>query len=581
MASFRHYIKNLPKEFGKVFEAILAVFGRLNPEDIAKIRDWSRNEETGKRGENIPDAFIPYIAWEMGCLYEALYFDRFQERITADDILKYKDLRRYEGTDYGLKNAIELIPAVESAEISRILGENALPACVFRLIAKLADDREFEKKDWKFFYYLVNDYKRKSAKCLIDFKRDVEVHPLKVNHAVRCDRIVEFRVQEVGGELAILSPASLQAFYFGDTVTISGTCSLADGTTAQITITMPDNTTVTLTATVNSGLFSATWNVPTNHGTGDFAITITALHLQESVTISAASHVLTMSTPEAGDEIQLENSVTVSGITDFADGSVITLSLTQNGETTTIGTATAASGAFTYLWTTEGNAGDAVISASCGGITATVSVTLASAFTVVAPTANQAVLAGTPFSVEVESEAVGNVLVYAGSTLIATIPISDGVAEETAAIPSEILGIGSAFIIEDGEEVPVGNITTLALTFTDGLSTKNVNVRVTTDSGFDIGTAQGTAKASPDIDKTFELDLFGTAEVSGTAVIGDRETMDFVDLGTAAAAADADNVINELDVFGTANAGIIPSENHEDDCDFGTAVVTITATEEE
>ena len=431
MASFRHYIKNLPKEFGKVFEAILAVFGRLNPEDIAKIRDWSRNEETGKRGENIPDAFIPYIAWEMGCLYEALYFDRFQERITADDILKYKDLRRYEGTDYGLKNAIELIPAIESAEISRTLGENALPACVFRLIAKLADDREFEKKDWKFFYYLVNDYKRKSAKCLIDFQRDVEVHPLKVNHAVRCDRIVEFGVQLVPGFVSIASI-------------------------------------------------------------------------------------------ENGETIRIGTNLTISGVAGFDDGATVSL---YRGEAL-IGTATVSGNAFSYTWRAAGASGSDVIRAVCEEAEDSVSVEFVVVIVVNEPVENQAVTVGTAFDVSVQSVAEGNVSVYIGNALIASIPIEDGLAEGTAVIPDSLAGVGSAFIVDGGGETPAGGDLTIPLRFADANGDATVNVKAALGEHFVVGTAIGTMGFTADrtINGEFELEASGQVGYTPEEV----ETADFV-----------------------------------------------------
>ena len=94
---FKRYLKNIPKEFGKVFEVLADKFAELNPEEILNLRDWI--------GGEIPEDFIPYLAWENGCLYDYLFFGH----LTPENIKELRKLRAKEGTTDGLVEAVQLV----------------------------------------------------------------------------------------------------------------------------------------------------------------------------------------------------------------------------------------------------------------------------------------------------------------------------------------------------------------------------------------------------------------------------------------------------------------------------------------
>ena len=224
-----------------------------------------------------------------------------------------------------------------------------------------------------------------------------------------------------------------------------------------------------------------------------------------------------ITSPASSAEIVTGSNITITGTTDFADGETVTLYKTVGGIDTQIGSTVVTSGAFSYTWTASGDPGSITLKAVCNGIESEVTVTLLSALTVVAPTVNQNIPVDTAFSVNVETGEEGSVSVYVGSTLIATIPIVDGAAIGAAIIPQSAVGVGSAFIIEDGQEIPADDSASITLRFTDGAAEKTVNIYLTNiSSDFIIGTAVGTMGFTADRTITGEFELKASGQVGYT-----------------------------------------------------------------
>ena len=179
---FRRYLKNIPKEFGKVFEALADKFAELNPEEILKLRDWT--------GGEIPDDFLPYLAWENGCLYDYLFLGH----LTPEDIKELRKLRVKEGTTDGLVEAVQLVPAIVDNSV-RFEREDADPACTGKLTAEIDLNKVWTVKDWKYFFYLISDYKRASLWLTMLLSRSLQKKDLFVGAGVIADAVVTFPVQ--------------------------------------------------------------------------------------------------------------------------------------------------------------------------------------------------------------------------------------------------------------------------------------------------------------------------------------------------------------------------------------------------
>lgn len=181
---FRRYLKNIPKEFGKVFEALADKFAELNPEEMLKLRDWT--------GGEIPEDFIPYLAWENGCLYDYLFFGH----LTPENIKELRKLRVKEGTTDGLVEAVQLVPAIVDNSV-RFEREDTDPACTGKLIAEIDLDKVWTEKDWKYFFYLIGDYKRATLWLTLLLERNLENQNLFIGAGVINNAKVTFPVQPV------------------------------------------------------------------------------------------------------------------------------------------------------------------------------------------------------------------------------------------------------------------------------------------------------------------------------------------------------------------------------------------------
>ncbi len=181
---FRRYLKNIPKEFGKVFEALADKFAELNPEEILKLRDWI--------GGEIPDDFLPCLAWENGCLYDYLFLGP----LTPENIKDLRKLRAKEGTSDGLVEAVQLVPIVKNCSF-----EKTAP-CQGNLHIEIETFSgesfwEFFKKDWAYLFYLICDYKRASLWLTLLLSRSLQKKDLFVGAGVIADAVVTFPVQPV------------------------------------------------------------------------------------------------------------------------------------------------------------------------------------------------------------------------------------------------------------------------------------------------------------------------------------------------------------------------------------------------
>lgn len=320
------------------------------------------------------------------------------------------------------------------------------------------------------------------------------------------------------GGIQINSPTAFSRIFVGDSFTVSGISNFADGTQVTLVIVYPDSTEEPYdVTTITGGEFSfGEITLSDDYGTGYATLKVNAEHASEEVLIQLALHSLAITSPASSAEIVIGSDVMITGTTDFADGETVAIYKSVNDTDTQIGSAVVINGGFSYTWTAAGDPGTITLRAVCGNIEDSVDITLTATIVVIEPVENQSVLADTPFSVEVESEAVGNVLVYAGSTLIATIPISGGVAEGTATIPDSLAGVGSAFIVDGGGETPAGGPQTIPLRFTDASGEATVNVKVALGEHFVIGTAIGTMGFTADrtINGEFALEAEGSVSVT-------------------------------------------------------------------
>lgn len=229
-----------------------------------------------------------------------------------------------------------------------------------------------------------------------------------------------------------------------------------------------------------------------------------------------AGSYITISTPHNGAQILIGETLAITGITDFADDSIITIKSVVGGTETTIGTTTVSDGIFSYEWTAAGEPGSMTLKAVCGSIEDSVDITLAATIVVIEPVENQSVTVGVAFDVSVQSRTEGDVNVYIGNALIATIPIVEGMADGTAVIPDNLAGVGSAFIVDGGGETPAGGPQTIPLRFVDASGEATVNVKATLGEHFVVGTAEGSMGFTADHTVTgeFAFDAEGSVTVT-------------------------------------------------------------------
>jgi hypothetical protein len=77
--------------------------------------------------------------------------------------------------------------------------------------------------------------------------------------------------------------------------------------------------------------------------------------------------------------------------------------------------------------------------------------------------------AGEDFQIYIEKVKGEIVSVYIDSEKIKEIPVlSNQTAQGEMSVDDKFVGIGCAYLIEDGQEIPIGNITSKTIEFNDG-----------------------------------------------------------------------------------------------------------------
>lgn len=320
------------------------------------------------------------------------------------------------------------------------------------------------------------------------------------------------------GSVEITSPAAFSRIFVGDSFTVSGISDLADGTQVTLVIVYPDSTEEPYdVTTITDGEFSfGGVTLSDDYGTGYATLKVAADHATDSVLIELALHAINITSPADGAGIRIGTIVTIAGTTDFADDSIITIKSVVGGTETIIGTTTVSDGIFSYEWTASGEPGSMTLKAVCGSIEDSVDIILAATIVVIEPVENQSVTVGVAFDVSVQSRTEGDVNVYIGNALIATIPIVEGMADGTVVIPDNLAGVGSAFIVGGGGETPAGGPQTIPLRFVDASGDATVNVKAALGEHFVVGTAVGTMGFTADrtITGEFALDAKGSVTVT-------------------------------------------------------------------
>ena len=230
-------------------------------------------------------------------------------------------------------------------------------------------------------------------------------------------------------------------------------------------------------------------------------------------------------TPHSGDRLYIGTTAAVTGLATFEDGTEVRLYKTVNGTDTLIGTTTALNRHFLFDWTVTGDEGPASIKAVCGNAEASVSITLKSVIEIILPEELASVQADVVFPTTVESEREGVIEVYTGGVKIAELPVVDGIAQGNLVIPNSLVRGGSCYIVNGSTEEPVGNISSMTLTYSIGNVSKTVIVNVTGNQEFGLGTT------SAHLEKIIVSDPFITS-ASTSVELSRVQVEDSFELGT-------------------------------------------------
>lgn len=181
MHIYNRYIKHIEAIFGRVFEVLRSLFLKEDnrPEKIAEIRDF-RDQETREllnaSTSNIPENFLPFLAWENNCFYDWL----FMGGISPETIVRLKQLRTLEGTAEGLVEAVKLVPAIDGDSV----GFEQTGACRGNLTAEIILPEDWNQNLWFYLMYFIRDYKRASLWLTLYLKRTLENKDLFIGAGV-------------------------------------------------------------------------------------------------------------------------------------------------------------------------------------------------------------------------------------------------------------------------------------------------------------------------------------------------------------------------------------------------------------
>lgn len=120
---------------------------------------------------------------------------------------------------------------------------------------------------------------------------------------------------------------------------------------------------------------------------------------------------------------------------------------------------------------------------------------------VVLPTEFSVYDVGEDFQIYIEKVKGEIVSVYIDSEKIKEIPVLfNQTAQGEMSVDDKFVGIGCAYLIEDEQEIPIGNITSKTIEFNDGKLKGSVIVNIISDKGFNAGEIKGSVKTFPDDD---------------------------------------------------------------------------------
>lgn len=106
-----------------------------------------------------------------------------------------------------------------------------------------------------------------------------------------------------------------------------------------------------------------------------------------------------------------------------------------------------------------------------------------------------------PFQIYIEKVKGEVVSVYIDSEKVKEFPaLSNQTAQGEMSVDDKFVGIGCAYLIEDEQEIPIGNITSKTIKFNDGKLKGSVIVNIVSDKGFNAGEIKGSVKTFPDDD---------------------------------------------------------------------------------
>lgn len=145
---------------------------------------------------------------------------------------------------------------------------------------------------------------------------------------------------------------------------------------------------------------------------------------------------------------------------------------------------------------------------------------------VVLPEEFSTILTDTQFYTEVKCPIKeGVVSIYLGNTLLSELTIENKIASGYIVIPNSLIGIGSTYIIQYGQEIPIGNTKEIILVYNCESSSKGLYINIEGNRDFLMGDAKGNIGILGEINP-FD---FGTAygEIS---LLGEISPFDF---GTA------------------------------------------------
>ena len=300
----------------------------------------------------------------------------------------------------------------------------------------------------------------------------------------------------------------------GDNFTIRGTSDRDNGTRINITI-IGLNINYSTSATVYNGQFNitlwATHNFTANGNpltTGDYTIIVDDGITTNTSTLHVVPPMLSITSPRSGDKFNLNDTVTIQGETNRADGTVVNILIVgPNGYVNNTLSATVSNGQFSVDWDTS----DAVsygpgiyyISASVDGLTSTVEIELVTPTLVIESVKPKQVLVGVPTNVTViVKDLIGNYVEGAIVKILGSSAMTDTNGRATLVVNATSKGYIPVNVTKPGY---VNNSTTI-------IALLPANVTVT---NFTVDPIKGVAP----LNVTINVTIVNTGDVEGNIIV--------------------------------------------------------------